>query len=400
MSLTNTSRSYGTFAKSLHWLTALLILTLIPLGIVANNLPYDTSEQLARKAQLFQLHKTLGILVFFVALIRITWAVTQKKPGPLHPDRRLEHWAAETVHWLLYGSILLVPLTGWIHHAATTGFAPIYWPFGQNLPFVPKDESVAALFAGLHFVFERVLAASILLHVAGALKHHFIDRDTTLRRMWFGAHQAIDVAPHQREALPIIAALGAWVVALGIGGALGVYGGHSAPPEQVALAEVTSDWKVTDGSVEIAVTQFGGEVTGQFADWTAQISFDPEVPTGKAGEVTATIAIPSLTLGSVTDQALGPDFFAAETYPTAVFKGDIVVIPDGHAAEGTLTIRDQSVPVTLPFSLTLEGDTASMTSRVTLNRMDFGVGANMADESSLAFAVKVTVNVTAVRGAE
>ncbi|MGD9294163.1 MAG: cytochrome b/b6 domain-containing protein, partial [Roseobacter sp.] len=136
MPLSNTAQHYGSISKTFHWLTALLILTLIPLGIYANDLPYDSSEQLARKAWFFSLHKTLGVTVFFVALARILWAIVQPKPSPLHPDRKLETFAGSMVHWLLYGSLLLVPLSGWVHHAATTGFAPIWWPLGQNLPLV------------------------------------------------------------------------------------------------------------------------------------------------------------------------------------------------------------------------------------------------------------------------
>jgi len=183
MSASNTARSYGSVTKTFHWLTVLLILTAIPLGIIANKMAYDTSDALAMKAFLFSMHKTVGITAFFVALARIAWALGQPKPAGLHPERKAESFLAELVHWLLYGSLLLVPLSGWIHHASTTGFAPIWWPFGQNLPLVPKSETLADLTAGLHIVFERVLVASILLHIAGALKHHFIDKDDTLRRM-------------------------------------------------------------------------------------------------------------------------------------------------------------------------------------------------------------------------
>jgi len=401
MSAANTSQSYGTVTKWFHWVIALLIITLIPLGIVANGMPYDTSEALAQKAFLFSIHKTLGVFVFFLALARIAWAVSQPKPGSMNPDRKMEHWAAETVHWLLYGSLVLVPLSGWIHHAATTGFAPIWWPFGQNLPFVPKDEGIAATFAGLHIVFERVLALSIFLHVAGALKHHFVDRDMTLRRMWFGTPPLPAIQPHHHSAVPIVSALGAWVLALGIGAGMGVYSSHAAvTPAAAELVEVASDWTVTDGKIAIETTQFGGQVTGEFADWTAAITFDPDVPQGKAGEVEVTISIGSLTLGSVTDQALGNDYFAAETFPTATFKADILTVADGYMAEGMLTIRDQSVPVSLPYSLTLDGDTASMSSQVTLQRLDFGIGQNMPDESSLGFAVEVIVDVTATRASE
>ncbi len=399
MPAANTTQRYGFVTKVFHWLVAMLILAMIPLGIVANDLPYDTSEELAQKAFLFSMHKTLGVTTFFVALARIAWAVSQPKPGPLHPDRKAEHWAAETVHWLLYGSLVLVPLSGWIHHASTSGFAPIWWPLGQNLPFIPKSEDLAAATAGLHIVLERVLVLALLLHVAGALKHHFVDRDVTLRRMWFGRTQVPDVKPHRRRSLPFISALTAWCVAIGVGGVMGLYASHAAvAPAAAQLSEVASEWEVTDGRITIEITQLGNNVEGSFSDWTADISFDPDVTEGKAGEVEVTVSIPSLTLGSVTEQAMGADFFDAENHPTAIFKADILAVSDGYAADGTLTLKDNEVPVRLPYTLTLDGDTASMQSQVTLDRLDFGIGANMPDEKSLGFAVDVRVSVTATRG--
>ncbi|MEL6685743.1 MAG: cytochrome b, partial [Pseudomonadota bacterium] len=192
MSGTQATTTYGTVTKSFHWLTALLILTVIPLGAIANRLPYETNEQLAFKAQLFSFHKTLGLIVFGVALARIIWALTQTKPAPLHPERKAETMLAELVHWLLYISLVAVPLTGWIHHAATEGFAPVLLPISQELPFVPNDESIAKLFAGLHWVWSKIMVGAILLHIAGALKHQIVDKDATLRRMWFGRSEATE----------------------------------------------------------------------------------------------------------------------------------------------------------------------------------------------------------------
>lgn len=401
MTRANTPTRYGSVSKAFHWLTALLIITLIPMGIVANGMPYETAEELAAKAQLFSLHKTLGVFVFFLALARILWALSQPKPEPLHPDRKLESFAAEVVHWLLYGSLLLVPLSGWIHHAATEGFAPIWWPFGQNLPFVPKSEGLAAVTAGLHIVFERVLAASIFLHVAGAVKHHFFDRDITLRRMWFGATESTANGAKHHMALPFVGALGAWAAAIVIGLALNVYAPHHAQATAgAALEEVDSDWQVQSGTLEIAVTQLGSEVIGSFADWTAAISFDETLQGPKLGEVDVTISIGSLTLGSVTGQALGPDYFDATTFPTARFQAEIAPAPDGYVAVGDLTIRDTSVPVELPFTLQIIEDVADMQGTLTLDRRDFGIGMNMADEGSLKFAVGVSVALTAQRQTE
>ena len=396
MSASNTTRSYGSVTKTFHWLTVLLILAAIPLGIIANGLAYDTSEALAFKAFLFSMHKTVGITAFFVALARIFWALSQPKPAGLHPERRAESFLAELVHWLLYGSLLLVPLAGWIHHASTSGFAPIWWPFGQNLPLVPKSESLAAFTAGLHIVFERVLVISIFLHVAGALKHHFIDKDDTLRRMLPGFTQA--GTPHASNKIaPLGVAVVVWIAAMGVGSALGVYNKHGETVQSASLEEVQSDWVVETGTLGLSITQFGSDVSGSFEDWTADITYAEQEAPGSHGSVRAVISIGSLTLGSVTGQALGPDLFDASTHPTAEFEGELMFQADGYTAEGTLSIRGNAIPVVMPFDLELDGNTAQMTGRLELDRRDFGIGDNMPDESSLAFRVNINIDLVATR---
>lgn len=394
MSLSNTATRYGSVAKVFHWLTAALILAIIPLGIVANELPFATSEELARKALLFSLHKTLGVAVFFVALARIGWALGQVKPGALHPDRRAETLLAEVVHWLLYGSLVIAPLTGWVHHAATTGFAPIWWPFGQSLPFVPKDEGLAHLFGALHWWLTKVMAAAVFLHIAGALKHALIDRDATLGRMWFGGGDGPAAAPHRRAVTaPLVAlAIFATISALAVttsGGA------HRETPLTADLAAVASDWAVTEGSIAITVQQFGTAVAGEFSDWTAAISFDPDAAGPALGQVEVTINIASLALGSVTDQAMGPDFFDTARFPTASFAGPILDTADGLIVDGTLTLKGAVVPVTLPFTLILEGETATATGAVSVIRHDFAIGD--ADEGTLGGEVVISVALKATR---
>jgi len=396
MALTNTNQRYGGVTKIFHWLTALLILTLIPLGWWANQMPYDTSQQLADKAWMFSLHKTIGVAAFFVAAARIIWAMTQPKPGLLNADHKAESFLAEVIHWMLYASLVIVPLSGWIGHAAAEGFAPIWWPLGQGLPLVPKDTGLEHLMASVHWVATKVLVASLVLHIAGALKHHVIDRDATLRRMLPG-EPAVGTLPAQRHSrAPLAGAVALWAAAIGLAAVWA--SGEKTTVAAADLQEVASEWTVQEGEIALSVTQFGSDVTGRFADWTADISFDESIPTGKVGAVTTTVSIPSLTLGSVTDQAMGADFFDAATFATAVFAADLMHAADGYVAVGTLTIKDNAVPLTLPFSLFIEGDTAQMNGRLTLDRRDFGIGDNMADESSLGFAVPLEINLTATRG--
>lgn len=393
----NTQHLYGTVTKIFHWLTALLILTVIPLGVVANEWAYETNEQLAFKAQLFSYHKTLGVIIFWVALARILWAVRQTKPGGLHPERKAETLLAEVVHWLLYISLVAVPLTGWIHHAASTGFAPILLPIGQELPLVPKSEAVSGIFASLHWIWSKIMVGSILLHIAGALKHQFIDKDATLGRMWFGAARRSEAHPHQGNLIAPIAALGLYAIATGGGAAAGFFH-HEETVEAVALTEVASDWAVQDGTIAITVTQLGSPVSGSFEEWTSIINFDPDA-SGTMGNVTTTISIGSLTLGSVTGQAMGSDFFNAEAFPTATFSAEIIQSDAGYLADGTLTIKGNSVPIKMPFDLSLNDNVAVMSGALSLDRQDFQIGESMADETNLGFGVDVKIDLTAQRGA-
>jgi cytochrome b561/polyisoprenoid-binding protein YceI len=395
MSRANTQTRYGSVAKTLHWITALGILTLLPLGMIATRLPYDTAEQLALKATVFSVHKTFGIVVFLAALARIVWAITQVKPAPLHPERKLEHWAAETVHWLLYGSLVIVPLSGWIHHAATEGFAPV-WIFGQNLFFIPEHQGLSDLMGSLHGIFAKVLAASLVLHIAGALKHHVIDRDETLLRMLPGTVEA-GGAPAAHTKTPIVAALVVWGAAVGLGATLGQFEKHGAAPQVAALEAVQSDWQVESGTLGLSIQQFGSEVSGRFADWTAQISFDDTAPTDQKGTVEVTVSIPSLELGTVADQAMGADYFDAASFPTGLFAADLFSTADGYEARGTLTIKDITLPLTLPFQLELSDNRAVMRGAVQLDRRDFALGANMTDEGQLGDGVALTVDLIANR---
>jgi len=394
MSTRNTPQSYGSAARLLHWLTAALILTAIGLGLYAEDMPADTSAAVAAKALVYSLHKTLGVAAFFSALARILWALTQPHPAPLHPERRLETWIATLIHWSLYVAMIAMPLSGWVHHAALDGFAPILWPFGQGLPFVPKSQGVAEAAGALHGLFSKLLIGSVLLHVAGALKHALIDRDHTLSRMLRGTSAGKGSAPRAPAfaAGLVYAAVGTLALILATGG---------DEPARAAIAPTPAatagNWQVQSGSLGFTVRQMGAEVSGQLPDWHATITFDETPVNGVNGHVTVAIDLTRLTLGSVTDQAKGPEFFDTATHPTATFDADILPADTGYEAKGTLTLRGATVPVTLPFTLTTADNTATMTGATTLDRRAFGMGASYSDEATVGFVVEVTTTLTARR---
>ena len=401
MTLTNSARHYGAVARSLHWLTALLILASIGLGLYADRLPAEGAEVLAAKVQAFSIHKTLGIAAFGAAVLRILWALSQPRPAPIHPQRRAETFAADLVHWALYAAMILMPLSGWVHHAALEGFAPILWPFGQGLPFVPKSETVAEAAGSLHWLMSKLLIASVVLHVAGALKHALIDRDGTLSRMLTGrpaGQEAAHSAAPALLALAVVAGVtGFALLPRGAAEAPGTTTETAAAPPAATAPVAGGNWQVTTGTLGFTVKQMGADVQGTLPDWRAEITFDETATNGTHGRVTVEIDPTTLTLGSVTDQARGPEFFDVATHKTALFEAEILPAASGYEAKGTLTLRGQSQPVTLPFTLTLTGATATMQGSTTLDRRSFGMGAGYADESSVGFPVQVTVSLTAAR---
>lgn len=404
MPAANTTRAYGSVHRFLHWSIALLILSAIALALHAQGLRSEGAQALPRLVGVFAVHKTIGLAVLTLALVRIAWVLVQGHPRPLHPQRRLETFLAATVHWALYGGMVLMPMAGWLLHSAAPGggFADILWPFGQRLPVVPQDADLSDRFAAFHVNGWLLLGALVALHVAGALKHALIDRDATLARMAGSAAQLPAPPRHPRPnrwAPPLLAlalwlGLGIWTVGVQMPG---TDRPTAALPDAAAPAPA-SGWVVQSGRLGLSVTQAGVPVEGQFGAWSATITYDEASATGK---VLAEIDVASLTLGAVSGMATGPDFLNAPAFPTARFEGEITRAAEGgaaHQATGTLTVAGRTRPATLPFDLVIEGDRATARGTLTLDRRDFGVGAAHADEGTVAFPVTVTLDLTAARG--
>lgn len=391
MPLANTAASYGAVARALHWLTALLILAAVALALYMQGLPRGSDAEVAHVSLLYSVHKTLGIVALVTALLRILWAVVQPKPAPLHPESRLETFAAEAIHWSLYAAMLGLPVTGWLFHAATDGFAPILWPFGQSLPFVPKSPALAMLFRALHGMSANLLYASLALHVLGALKHALVDRDGTLARMVTGRTAAATAAPPPPPThWPALVALGLWAALLAVTAAT------LPPPTRTTspAAATGGNWTVAQGVLTFTIRQAQTAIPGTLTGWAAEITYDDQTRTGS---VLATIPLANLTIGSVTAQAVGPQFFDVTRFPAAIFRATIAEANGQMAATGTLSLHGHDVPVTLPFRLTVAGDHAAMTGQATLDRRDFGIGASFKDETTVGFPVTVDVSLLAVR---
>lgn len=391
MMLFNSSDSYGAVARSLHWSMAALILLNIGLGLYAEDLPQASGEEVAYLFHVFSLHKTIGIFVLVLAVVRISWALCQTRPQPIKPGRHVEVWLSKAVHWSLYIATLAVPLTGWLSHAASEGFAPILWPFGQSLPLLPKSPAAAAMFASVHGATTKLLVLSVIVHIAGAAKHVLVDRDGLVQRMITGRPAGGGPARNAPSAASTATVAWAFVIVLGVMIAPRL---PQTPDLSATQDAPAGSWSIETGSITFSVRQMQSEVTGTFTGWSADIGYDE---TSRQGQVVVTIPLNQMSLGAVTAQAAGPEFFDIANHPTALFRAEIGDVDGGLAAKGTLTLRGSKVPVTLPFILTIDGTRAEASGEVVLDRRDFGMGPGFPDETTVGFAVRVRIALSANR---
>ena len=177
MALRNTTRRWGDVAQLLHWLIVVLIIVQYTLGTLADDLPLG-----AQKLALLARHKSFGITILMLAIVRLAWRwmnPTPELPEHLKPyERRL----AQFTHFMLYALLFALPLSGWTMSSAR-GF-PVSWFGVFQLPdLVPRNRALYEALMDTHHALTWVLIAVVVLHVAGALKHHFVHRDDVLRRM-------------------------------------------------------------------------------------------------------------------------------------------------------------------------------------------------------------------------
>ena len=178
---------YTRTAMVLHWLIALGMICNVALALSADYLPDDWVRPV------IDTHKSIGITVLGLAIVRILWRLTHKPPPLPEHFPRWERAAAHAAHVLLYVLIFALPISGWLHDSAWKDaathpmslFHVVPWfrlGFIMDLPPALK-EHLHDVFGAIHTAFGYVLYVVLALHILGALKHELIDRESVLRRM-------------------------------------------------------------------------------------------------------------------------------------------------------------------------------------------------------------------------
>jgi cytochrome b561/polyisoprenoid-binding protein YceI len=412
---------YSAAAILLHWLLAALLLFQLALGWRMEALGQGAAAFTA-----FQLHKSVGIAILLLSLARLGLRLVVPPPAPL-PDKPVNLLLSKAVHWLFYLVMIGGPLSGWIIASTarikvpTLLFGVLPWP---HLPLGRAWHEPAE---ALHGALGWLLAGLFVLHVAGALRHHWLREDLIGRMLPAGWSQ------WRTQSIAVAAALAALGGAFALGQAQ-PFGAKPAAPQAPGAAVPTATalpepapsptatptetpsaepseapseavampaavWQVEPGGrLSFRADYSGSPVDGSFKRWDASIKFSPDDLAGSSIRV-------SVDLGSVDtadadrDENLRSDgFFDVAAHPRAVFSSRAIRHRGGdrYEAAGTLAMHGASVPLTLPFTVTIDGSRANASGSARLSRTAFGVGSGQwADTGAIADAVAVNFRLKA-----
>ena len=176
MSFRNTTRSWGSVSKALHWIIVLLIINQWVIVERAEGLKGF------QKFTTLNWHKWFGMTILMLAVIRLAWRFMNPVPDLATETRPWERLLAKVSHFLLYLLIFAMPVSGWLMSSAKA-YGVSWFNLFQFPDLVGKDDRLYHFMHDLHGTLFATLMVVAVLHVAGALKHHFIDRNDVLRRM-------------------------------------------------------------------------------------------------------------------------------------------------------------------------------------------------------------------------
>ena len=196
----NNNTKYTNVAIVLHWLIGIAILFMFVLGWFMTELPKETPKttsfdifnlglitwgvegEQSQRSFYFNLHKSVGLSLLMLIVLRMYWRFTHRPPAFLNSMKLWEKRLAKATHHSLYLLMFLIPLSGIIMSAGSK--YGIKW-FGIKVIPGFDDKAIRELFYEFHEIFGLLLLLILILHILGAVKHSIVDKDGTLRRMWF-----------------------------------------------------------------------------------------------------------------------------------------------------------------------------------------------------------------------
>lgn len=175
--LMNTHDQYGLIHRLLHWTVAALVVGMLLGGLLLWVLPSGGFKNLVGF-----LHKSTGVLILLLMLLRLAWRMANPRPRDLNPATPGLNVVAHLLHVCLYVLLLLQPLAG-ILMSQAYGYPVVFFGLFELPPMIWHSPTLGSFFLEVHRATAIWITIAVVVHVAAALKHHFVDRDRTLMRM-------------------------------------------------------------------------------------------------------------------------------------------------------------------------------------------------------------------------
>lgn len=184
MFLRNNKQGFGLASIVMHWLSAVLVTGLFALGLYMVELDYY-SEWYNRAPDI---HKALGMLTFFLIVVRLLWRWTNIQPQPLTSYSSWERWSSRLVHALFYLLLFVISISGYLISTAKGAQINIFEWFAVPAALTMTTD-MSVIMESVHLYGAYAVIVLTVLHTAAAFKHHFIDKDETLKRIVFVINQ-------------------------------------------------------------------------------------------------------------------------------------------------------------------------------------------------------------------
>jgi cytochrome b561 len=427
--LKNTLSSWGSIAKSFHWIIAFLIFTAMVLGLMATEWPLSPE-----KLSLFVWHKTVGISILLLVCLRIIWKLTNVTPAsPLGMSKTNDTFAT-LGHYFLYFLLFAMPVSGWILNSAAN-FPFQYLGLFDFPSITSPDKSLQEKAELAHFVLFWILLATVLGHGGMAVMHHYRHGNNILTRMLPEKFEPLKFLGMNVMLLVIVS--GAMFVAMNPNKQspgtepkvsveepvaseiiqaeviqtevieteiVSTVSQNGTQAESTAItAEPDNLWDVIYDQSELGFTglYFGAEFNGLFESFEAIINFDPDAP--ETGHFDVTIDTTTInTFSSDRDDVIGDsDWFYFNEYPVSTYKTKTITkLGDGsYSAIGELDLKGNQKDIELRFTWTDAGEgqvevngQARMLGEADIKRTDFDIGNGAwVEDDSIGFDVWVKV---------
>ena len=171
------TKLYGAASRLFHWLTVLLVLSLVPIGLVMTSLDPGRLQD-----ALFATHESLGLTLIGLVLVRLSWRFVHPPPQPSRDLSRLEILASGAVHWMLYALLFAMPISGYVTVVAG-GDKLTYFGLAEAPRLLAKNHKLSDIFMTVHVTLQYAIYVLVSIHAGAALHHHYARGNDVLARM-------------------------------------------------------------------------------------------------------------------------------------------------------------------------------------------------------------------------